>query len=60
MAAKKGPTEFRKEAEKMLREGTMPSLDEVLKAVAGVRQEYGQKILDARKLKPQPQDQTEG
>jgi hypothetical protein len=46
---KVGPTDFRKEAEKMLREGTMPSLDEVLHAVADVRQEFVPKITEARK-----------
>jgi uncharacterized damage-inducible protein DinB len=41
--------DLKAEAERMVAAGEMPSLEEVLKAIAEVRKEYRQKILDARK-----------
>ena len=45
---KVGPTDFRKEVEKLQREGRMPTLEAVLEAVASARTEYRDKILAAR------------
>ncbi len=46
---KMGPTEYKAEIERLQREGKMPTLEQVLAAVAEVRQEYVPKILAARK-----------
>ena len=46
---KMGPTEMRAEVIRLNREGKMPSLDELLKAVVETRAEYREKILAARK-----------
>ncbi len=43
------PTEMRQMVDKMIADGEMPSLDTVLDAVHGVRQEYVPKIKQARK-----------
>jgi hypothetical protein len=48
---KVGPTEFKQEAERLRREGKMPSLEALLDAIAPVRAEYREKILAARKGK---------
>jgi|KBSMisStaDraftv2_1062788.scaffolds.fasta_scaffold99422_3 hypothetical protein len=41
---------MRAEAERLIAEGRMPPLDEVLAAVEETRKKYRQRILDARKL----------
>jgi len=48
---KLGPTQFKAEVEKLQREGKMPTLEQVLAAVAETRAEYREKILAARKLR---------
>ena len=48
---KMGPTETRAEIIRLHREGKMPSLEEVLEAVAKVRAEFAPKILAARRAK---------
>jgi hypothetical protein len=48
---KMGPTEMRAEIIRLHREGKMPSLDELLSAVAETRVEYRDKILAARRGK---------
>jgi hypothetical protein len=48
-----GPTEMRAEITRLHREGKMPSLEEVLAAVAQVRAEFASKILAARRGKKQ-------
>ena len=48
---KMGPTEMRAEIIRLHREGKMPSLEEVLAAVANVRAEFVPKILAARRGK---------
>jgi hypothetical protein len=48
---KMGPTEMRAEIIRLHREGKMPSLEELLKAVVETRVEYREKILDARRAK---------
>lgn len=45
---KVGPTEFKAEAERLHAAGKLPTLDELLSSVAGVRKEYAPKILKAR------------
>lgn len=45
-----GPSDLRAEAERMLRDGTMPSLNDVLSAVAGSRRQFADKIKKAREL----------
>ena len=40
---------MRTEVERLLREGEMPPLDEVLAAIKHARKEYRQRIADARK-----------
>jgi hypothetical protein len=40
---------MRAEAERLITEGRMPPLDEVLRVIAETREKYRQKILDARK-----------
>jgi hypothetical protein len=55
-----GPSELRKEAEKMLKEGTMPGLDEVMKAIGETRKEFSPRILEARTSVPKfPEQQLE-
>ncbi len=49
MSEKLGPTQFKAEVERLQREGKMPTLEEVLAAVAETRAEYREKILAARK-----------
>jgi len=44
-----GPTQFKAEVERLQREGKMPTLQEVLAAVAEARAEYREQILAARK-----------
>jgi len=46
---KLGPTQFKLEVEKLQREGRMPTLDQLLRAIAEVRETYRLKILAARK-----------
>jgi hypothetical protein len=46
---KVGPSDFKVEAERLHAAGKLPSLEELLSAVSGVRKEYAPKILDARK-----------
>jgi hypothetical protein len=48
---KMGPTEMRAEIIRLHREGRMPSLTELLRAVAETRAEYREKILSARRGK---------
>jgi hypothetical protein len=43
------PTQFKAEVEKLRREGRMPTLDQLLRAIAEVREIYRPKILAARK-----------
>jgi hypothetical protein len=44
-----GPTQFKAEVEKLRREGRMPTLDNLLRAIAEVREIYRPKILAERK-----------
>ncbi len=48
MSDKMGPTEMRAEIIRLHREGKMPSLEEILRAVAETRAEYQERILAAR------------
>jgi hypothetical protein len=50
-AFKLGPTQFKSEVERLKAAGKMPSLEEVLAAVAEVRAEFAPKILAARRGK---------
>jgi hypothetical protein len=43
------PSDLRQEADAMIRDGSMPSLEAVLQAVAGARQKYAQQIKTSRK-----------
>ncbi len=45
------PSDLRAEAERLMRNGTMPSLDRLLDAVAETRVAFKPKIRVARKLK---------
>lgn len=49
-----GPTQFEAEVERLQGEGKMPSLEEVLAAVAETRAEYREKILAARRKSRKP------
>jgi hypothetical protein len=49
--SKMGPTEMRTEIIRLHREGKMPSLEELLKAVQETRAEYRENILAARRGK---------
>ena len=51
---KMGPTEMRAEIIRLHREGRMPSLEELLRAVGETRAEYREKILSARRGKKKP------
>jgi hypothetical protein len=42
-------SKMRAEAERLIAEGRMPPVDEVLRVIAETREKYRQKILDARK-----------
>ena len=42
-------SKMRAEAERLIAEGKMPSLDEVLRVIEETREEYRQRTLDARK-----------
>lgn len=46
------PSDLKKQAAELHAAGKMPSLDDVLQAVAGTRDKYRQQILDARKDTP--------
>jgi hypothetical protein len=46
---KLGPSDFQKEVERLMAAGKFPTLEELLAAVAEVRQEYVPKILATRK-----------
>jgi hypothetical protein len=48
---KMGPTEMRAEIIRLHREGKMPSLEELLRAVQETRAGYREKILAARRVK---------
>jgi hypothetical protein len=48
---KVGPTEMRTEIIRLHREGKMPSLEDVLAAVAQIRERYREQILAARRAK---------
>jgi hypothetical protein len=49
MSEKKvGPSDFAAEVEKLRAAGKLPSLEEVLDAVADARQKFAPKILEAR------------
>ena len=43
-----GPSDFQREVERLQREGRMPSLDELLSAVAQTREVYRPLLLAAR------------
>jgi len=45
------PSDLRRLAAAMIREGSMPSLDAVLQAAADVREEYAQQIKRVAELK---------
>ncbi len=49
MEKKQGPTEMQAEIKRLHAAGELPSLEDVLSAVSGVREEYAPKILQARK-----------
>ncbi len=49
MEKKQGPSEFQAEVQRLHAAGELPSLEDVLAAVADTRKEYAPKILDARK-----------
>lgn len=51
MSKKIGPSDFKAEAERLHAAGKMPSLEDLLAAVADTRKEYAPKILEARKSK---------
>jgi hypothetical protein len=51
MSDKMGPTEMRAEIIRLHREGKMPSLEELLRAVEETRTEYREKVLSARRGK---------
>jgi hypothetical protein len=42
------PSDLRKQAQAMIRDGTMPSLEAVLQAVADVREKYADEIKASR------------
>lgn len=44
------PSDLRREAQKLIAEGRMPKLENLLSAVAEARQVYGPKLKAARKL----------
>jgi hypothetical protein len=46
-----GPTQFKAEVERLKAAGKLPSLEELLSAVAETRVEYREKILAARRGK---------
>jgi hypothetical protein len=48
MTKKIKPSDLEREAQRLIREGKLPSLEELLDAIAETREEYQQKILDAR------------
>ena len=48
---KLGPSDFRKEVERLKAEQKMPTLEELLEVIGEVRKEYRPKILAARKKK---------
>jgi hypothetical protein len=48
---KMGPTEYKAEVEWLQREGKMPTLEQVLTAIAEAREIYRPKILAARKMR---------
>jgi hypothetical protein len=48
---KMGPTQFKAEVERLKAAGKLPSLEELLSAVAETRVEYREKILAARRGK---------
>ena len=53
MSEKKlGPSDFKAEVEKLKAAGKLPSLNQVLDAVAETRQEYASKILKVRAANP--------
>jgi len=49
MTKKITPSDLHKQAQRMVSEGTMPSLEQVLKAVAETRRKYRPMILAARR-----------
>jgi hypothetical protein len=42
------PSDLRKQAQAMIRDGSMPSLDTVLQAVADAREKYAKQIKESR------------
>ncbi len=46
---KMGPTQYKAEIERLQREGKMPTLEQVLAAVAETRAEYRERILATRR-----------
>ncbi len=45
------PTDLRNQAEQLIRDGKMPTLEQLLAAVTETRQKYTTKILEARHAK---------
>lgn len=54
------PSDLRAEAQQLLEKGKMPSLDQLLAAVASVRQKYGPKLKAARKVGTDDEIQARG
>ena len=45
------PTDLRKQAEELIRDGKMPTLEQLLAVVAETREKYTAKILEARHVR---------
>jgi hypothetical protein len=56
---KVGPSDFQAEIERLKAAGKLPSLEEVLDAVADARQKFAPKILKARLPSPGPASAAE-
>ena len=48
------PSDLRREAEAMIREGSMPSLETLLEAIAATRQKYAEQLKSANSKKCKP------
>ena len=53
------PSDLRRQAQAMLRENTMPSLEAVLEAVAEVREKYSEQIKASRKQGAMPKERKQ-
>ena len=51
MPEKISPADLKKQAQKLIQQGKMPSLEELLPAVAYTRKKYSKQIVSARKEK---------